>query len=313
MSPPVTAAGGPPDRRPRPRHAGHLPTAHPHAPHATRGEDLLEAVDVHPSAAQEKGLEEASEVVHALAAQHTDPGSWRDQVTARSLVFGTVLGVIFSIITQKLNLTAGIIPSLGMARSERTSGGGGGGGGARAGGWAAAGSARPGPPRQPTSEPLSPFPTASFQAATLLGFFTVNGWSATLVRLGYIKKPFTPPENTVMQTCISACAGAAFAGGFGSFLIAMDEQSYLNVGVGAPGNRPEDVYNPTLARTVPYMFCISFVGIFMLVQLRKRCEGPGGGKGRQGGVHAVPAPRPPARTPSPSPPPIPGLGPSSAS
>ena len=161
-------------------------------------------------------------MVHALATGHPDePGDWREQVTARSIVFGTILGVIFSIITQKLNLTAGIIPSLGMA-------------------------------------------------ATLLGFFTVNAWSAVLKRLGFLERPFTPPENTVMQTCISACAGAAFSGGFGSFLIAMDEQSYLNVGVGAPGNRPEDVYNPTLGRTIPYMFCISFVGIFMLVQLRKR-------------------------------------------
>ena len=45
--------------------------------------------------------------------------------------------------------------------------------------------------------------------------------------------------------------------------------AFLNVGA-VPGNREEDVYDPVLTRTIPYMFCISFVGIFMLVNLRKR-------------------------------------------
>lgn len=30
------------------------------------------------------------------------------------------------------------------------------------------------------------------------------------------------------------------------------------------------MYDPTLARTIPYMICISFIGIFLLVSLRKR-------------------------------------------
>lgn len=33
-----------------------------------------------------------------------------------------------------------------------------------------------------------------------------------------------------MQTCVGATAGLAFTGGFGSYLIAMDQQSYLNLG-----------------------------------------------------------------------------------
>lgn len=37
-------------------------------------------------------------------------------------------------------------------------------------------------------------------------------------------------ENAVMQTCVGATAGLAFTGGFGSYLIAMDQQSYLNLG-----------------------------------------------------------------------------------
>jgi len=45
----------------------------------------------------------------------TEDGPWHKQITLRSLVFGTLLGVLFAVITNKLNLTAGIIPSLGMA------------------------------------------------------------------------------------------------------------------------------------------------------------------------------------------------------
>lgn len=49
-----------------------------------------------------------------------------------------------------------------------------------------------------------------------------------------------------MQTCVGATAGLAFTGGFGSYLIAMDQQSYLNLGstvgnyasVRAPSNPP---------------------------------------------------------------------------
>ena len=42
-------------------------------------------------------------------------------------------------------------------------------------------------------------------------------------------------ENAIMQTCVGSVAGLAFTGGFGSYLIAMDEQSYENVG-NVPGN-----------------------------------------------------------------------------
>ena len=42
-------------------------------------------------------------------------------------------------------------------------------------------------------------------------------------------------ENAIMQTCVGSVAGLAFTGGFGSYLIAMDQQSYENVG-NVPGN-----------------------------------------------------------------------------
>lgn len=39
-----------------------------------------------------------------------------------------------------------------------------------------------------------------------------------------------------MQTCVGSVAGTAFTGGFGSYLIAMDQQSYENVGNVAGNN-----------------------------------------------------------------------------
>lgn len=40
---------------------------------------------------------------------------WKEQITIRGLVVSAVLGSLFCIITHKLNLTVGIIPSLNVA------------------------------------------------------------------------------------------------------------------------------------------------------------------------------------------------------
>jgi hypothetical protein len=40
---------------------------------------------------------------------------WKEQITIRGLVVSAVLGCLFCIITHKLNLTVGIIPSLNVA------------------------------------------------------------------------------------------------------------------------------------------------------------------------------------------------------
>ncbi|OIT07581.1 putative metal-nicotianamine transporter ysl4, partial [Nicotiana attenuata] len=40
---------------------------------------------------------------------------WKDQITIRGLVVSVTLGTLFCIITHKLNLTVGIIPSLSAA------------------------------------------------------------------------------------------------------------------------------------------------------------------------------------------------------
>ncbi|KAB5520922.1 hypothetical protein DKX38_025241 [Salix brachista] len=145
---------------------------------------------------------------------------WKDQITIRGLVVSAVLGVLFCIITHKLNLTVGIIPSLNVA-------------------------------------------------AGLLGFFFVKSWTGFLSRLGFSVSPFTKQENTVIQTCVVACYGLAFSGGFGSYLIALDERTYKLIGKDYPGNRAEDVMNPGLGWMIGFLFVVSFLGLFSLAPLRK--------------------------------------------
>ncbi|KAG6656679.1 probable metal-nicotianamine transporter YSL6 isoform X1 [Carya illinoinensis] len=145
---------------------------------------------------------------------------WKDQITIRGLSVSALLGTLFCIITHKLNLTVGIIPSLNVA-------------------------------------------------AGLLGFFFVKSWTSFLSKLGFSVQPFTRQENTVIQTCVVACYGLAFSGGFGSYMIAMDERTYKLIGADYPGNRAEDVKNPGLVWMIGFMFVVSFLGLFSLVPLRK--------------------------------------------
>ncbi|TMX05897.1 hypothetical protein EJD97_000031 [Solanum chilense] len=162
-------------------------------------------------------LEETSKIVESDSEYIPD---WKEQITIRGLVVSAVLGTLFCIITHKLNLTVGIIPSLNVA-------------------------------------------------AGLLGFFFVKSWTGFMSQLGFSVKPFTKQENTVIQTCVVACYGLAFSGGFGSYLLAMDEKTYNLIGPDYPGNRAEDVKNPGLLWMMGFIFVVSFLGLFSLVPLRK--------------------------------------------
>ncbi|KAK8664079.1 hypothetical protein V6N13_083882 [Hibiscus sabdariffa] len=145
---------------------------------------------------------------------------WKDQITIRGLVVSALLGTLFCIITHKLNLTVGIIPSLNVG-------------------------------------------------AGLLGFFFVKSWTGFLTKLGFQVTPFTKQENTVIQTCVVACYGLAFSGGFGSYMIAMDERTYQLIGSDYPGNRAEDIKNPGLGWMTGFIIVVSFLGLFSLTPLRK--------------------------------------------
>jgi hypothetical protein len=52
-------------------------------------------------------------------------------------------------------------------------------------------------------------------------------------------------------------------------MLAMDQKTYELIGPDNPGNRAEDVKNPSLGWMIGFMFVVSFLGLFSLVALRK--------------------------------------------
>ncbi|XP_068639258.1 probable metal-nicotianamine transporter YSL7 [Aristolochia californica] len=143
--------------------------------------------------------------------------SWGEQLTVRAFTVSAVLGIFFSFIVMKLNLTTGIIPSLNVA-------------------------------------------------AGLLGFFFVKIWTTLLEKCGMLKQPFTRQENTVIQTCVVACSGIAFSGGFGGYILGMSPKIAAQAD---DGNTPNNVKELSLGWLIGFLFVVSFVGLFSIVPLRR--------------------------------------------
>lgn len=152
----------------------------------------------------------------------TEVPPWWAQITFRGILVSIVLGVLFSIITLKLSLTTGVIPSLNIS-------------------------------------------------AGLLGFFFLKSYTKLLSNLGISHRPFTRQENTVIQTCVVACYGLAFSGGFGSYLIAMDSKTYAFIkdSGGSSYDSTVDIKDPHLGWIISYMFAVGFLGLLAVVPLRK--------------------------------------------
>ncbi|ERN07549.1 hypothetical protein AMTR_s00154p00065510 [Amborella trichopoda] len=107
-------------------------------------------------------------------------------------------------------------------------------------------------------------------AAGLIGFFLVKTWNKLLEKVGVVTKPFTRQENTVIQTCVIACCGIAVSGGFGTYIIAMDERSRNQSGpTDFRPNGPSSVKNPQLTWLYAFIITVSFVGLFSVVPLRR--------------------------------------------
>ncbi|KAF3794965.1 putative metal-nicotianamine transporter [Nymphaea thermarum] len=103
-------------------------------------------------------------------------------------------------------------------------------------------------------------------AAGLLGFFFVKTWTKLLEKVGILRQPFTRQENTVIQTCVVACSGIAFSGGFGSYLFGM---SKVVASKSSEGNNPINIKEPGLGWMICFLFIVSFIGLFSVVPLRK--------------------------------------------
>ncbi|CAN6250642.1 unnamed protein product [Urochloa humidicola] len=104
-------------------------------------------------------------------------------------------------------------------------------------------------------------------SAGLLGFFLLTSWTKLLAKAGFASvRPFTRQENTVVQTCVVACSGIAFSGGFGSYMFGMSERISEQSGETFDEH---NIKNPSLGWMIGFLFIVSFLGLFSVVPLRK--------------------------------------------
>ncbi|RDX69287.1 Metal-nicotianamine transporter YSL1 [Mucuna pruriens] len=174
-----------------------------------------------PSAGEEKKLEIEKEVESQVAdSEWKRIQGWKEQITVRGLVVSMVIGIMYSIIAMKLNLSAGIVPNFNVS-------------------------------------------------AALLAFLFVRSWNKVLHKAGFISKPFTRQENTIIQTCAVSCYSIAVHGGFASYLLALNRKTYELSGVGEEGNNPNTVRDPGFGWMTIFLIVVCFVGLFILIPLRK--------------------------------------------
>ncbi|KNA07123.1 hypothetical protein SOVF_174830 [Spinacia oleracea] len=145
---------------------------------------------------------------------------WQKQITIRGIIASILIGVIYSVIVMKLNLTTGLVPNLNVS-------------------------------------------------AALLAFVLLRSWTSLLHKLGISTTPFTRQENTVVQTCAVACYSISVGGGFGSYLLGLNKNTYEQVGVDTEGNYPNSYKEPRIGWMTGFLFVSSFVGLLALVPLRK--------------------------------------------
>uniref|UniRef100_K4CV73 Uncharacterized protein n=1 Tax=Solanum lycopersicum TaxID=4081 RepID=K4CV73_SOLLC len=86
------------------------------------------------------------------------------------------------------------------------------------------------------------------------------------VAAGLLGFPFTRQENTVIQTCVVASSGIAFSSGTASYMLGMSP--YIAEQSGA-GNTPNNTKKLSVSWMFPYLFVVSFAGLFSIVALRK--------------------------------------------
>ncbi|XP_078439956.1 metal-nicotianamine transporter YSL3-like [Wolffia australiana] len=112
-------------------------------------------------------------------------------------------------------------------------------------------------------------PTLNVSAA-LLSFVFLKSWTKLLHRAGIVTTPFTKQEVTVAQTCAVACYTIAVGAGFGSYLLGLNKKTYeLSGGAETAGNTPGSYRDPGFGWITGFLFVSTFVGLAILVPLRK--------------------------------------------
>lgn len=106
-------------------------------------------------------------------------------------------------------------------------------------------------------------------SAALFAFVLIRTWLKVIQVAGFTTKPFTRQENTMIQTCAVACFSIAQAGGFASYLLALNRKIYELSGVDTAGNFPSAIKQPGFGWMSGFLFLVCFVGLFVLIPLRK--------------------------------------------
>ncbi|XP_047950663.1 metal-nicotianamine transporter YSL3-like isoform X3 [Salvia hispanica] len=107
-------------------------------------------------------------------------------------------------------------------------------------------------------------------SAALLAFIFIRGWTKLIHRFGFVSAPFTKQENTMIQTCIVACYSISVGGGFGSYLLGMNRKTFeLSGGTTTVGNTPNSIKEPGIGWMTGFLFLVCFIGLFVLIPLRK--------------------------------------------
>ncbi|KAJ8536904.1 hypothetical protein K7X08_035305 [Anisodus acutangulus] len=106
-------------------------------------------------------------------------------------------------------------------------------------------------------------------SAALIAYVLVQSWTKVLKKANFATTPFTKQENTIIQTCAVACYSIAVGGGFGSYLLGLNKKTYEQAGVDTDGNTPGSHKEPRLDWMIGFLFVVSFVGLLVLVPLRK--------------------------------------------
>ncbi|KAL6629293.1 hypothetical protein ACP70R_029058 [Stipagrostis hirtigluma subsp. patula] len=102
--------------------------------------------------------------------------------------------------------------------------------------------------------------------ASMLSLFVLKSWTSMLQRFDVFHQPFTRQENTIIQTCVTACAAMVSSGGFGSFMLSMSRRAAEQT---KTGRGDINVSAPSLGQLIVFYFLISFVGLFAIVPMRK--------------------------------------------
>lgn len=106
-------------------------------------------------------------------------------------------------------------------------------------------------------------------SAALLAFVFIRTWNKVVQMFGYIAKPFTRQENTMIQTCAVACYSIAVGGGFASYLLGLNKKTYELSGEHTEGNTLTSTKEPGFGWMICFLFLVCFVGLFVLIPLRK--------------------------------------------